>query len=182
MLNLIVTSVGVQSLTISSNPRISPKNIVTHSNSSSVCCTSPLQMCELTPPSLSPDPSSCPAPARAAENRGRLSLSVVSGCQAPGLFPRVAWKTPKTLTAADTHPSAVNFLRMNQLGRSEQRGVKTTLIIKSFPVLTHPNDGQRVLDKEVEYQGDDADEGQDGHPDILSRLRRIQLILSDISK
>lgn len=117
--------------------------------------TSPLEICGLDPPS-SPDPSSCRAPARAAENRGRLSLSVVSGCQAPGLFPQVAWKTPKTLTAADTHPSAVNFLRMNQLGRSEQREIKTTLIIKSFPVLTHPNDGQRVLDKEVEYQGDDA--------------------------
>ena len=121
--------------------------------------TSLLEICELDPPSLSPGPSSCPAPKRAAENRGRLSLSVVSGCQAHGLFPQVAWKTPKTLTAADTHPSAVNFLRMNQLGRSEQGEIKTTLIIKSFPLLTHPNDGQRVLDKEVENQGDDADEG-----------------------
>ena len=119
---------------------------------------------------------------REAENRGRLSLSVVSGCQAHGLFPQVAWKTPKTLTAADTRTSAVNFLQMNQLGRGEQRGVKTILIIKSFPVLTHPNDGQCVLDKEVEYQGDDADEGQDGHPYILARLCCIQLILGDISK
>ena len=32
-----ITSVGVQSRTMSSNPRISPKNIVTHSNSSKVC-------------------------------------------------------------------------------------------------------------------------------------------------
>ena len=79
-------------------------------------------------------------------------------------------------------PQPVNFLRMNQLGRGEQRGVKTILIIKSFPALTHPNDGQCVLDKEVEYQGDDADEGQDGHPYILACLCRIQLILSDISK
>mgnify|MGYP007015956028 CR=1 FL=1 len=86
------------------------------------------------------------------------------------------------MTAADTHPSAVNFLRMNQLGRGEQKGVKTILIIKSFPELAHPNDGQRVLDKEVEDQGDDTDEGQDGHPYILARLCRIQLILSDISK
>ena len=49
-------------------------------------------------------------------------------------------------------------------------------------MLTHPNDGQRVLDKEVENECDDTDEGQDGHPDILPRLRRIQLILSDIPK
>ena len=107
---MIFTSVGVQSLTISSNPRISPKNIVTHSNSSTVCWDNTIRDLLTGSSLLSPDPFSCPAPVRAAENRGRLSLSVVSGCQAPGLFPRVAWKTPKTWTAADTRTSACQLL------------------------------------------------------------------------
>ena len=44
----------------------------------------------------------------------------------------------------------------------------------------HPDDGQRVLDEEVEDERDDADEGEDRHPDVLPRLRRVQLVLGHV--
>ena len=44
----------------------------------------------------------------------------------------------------------------------------------------HPDDGERVLDEEVEDERDDADEGEDRHPDVLPRLRRVQLVLGHV--
>ena len=45
-------------------------------------------------------------------------------------------------------------------------------------VITDPYDREGVLDKEVEDQGDQADEGQDGDPDHLLLISSIQFILS----
>ena len=44
----------------------------------------------------------------------------------------------------------------------------------------HPDDGERVLDEEVEDERDDADEGKDRHPDVLPRLRRVQFVLGHV--
>ena len=44
----------------------------------------------------------------------------------------------------------------------------------------HPDDGERVLDEEVEDERDDADEREDRHPDVLPRLRRVQFILGHV--
>ena len=46
--------------------------------------------------------------------------------------------------------------------------------------MTHPDDAQSVLDKEIEHESDDTDEGEDSNASALPSLGLIQFLLGDI--
>ena len=43
----------------------------------------------------------------------------------------------------------------------------------------YPDNSECILDKEVEYECDDTDEGEDGDPRTLPSLRLVQLLTGD---
>ena len=43
----------------------------------------------------------------------------------------------------------------------------------------YPDNSECILDKEVEYECDDTDEGEDGDPGTLPSLRLVQLLTGD---